>query len=385
MYDVEALRQAEFPHSNEIVYLNHAGISPIPARTHARTQWALDNLARNPVSFWGNEIMSLVPALKEKLAQLIHAGSGDEIVPVTSTSVALNLVAQSIPWQSGDNVVFCRIEFPSNAYPWMSLAGEGVEVRLVPPHDGGLTLAALRPFVDERTRVIAVSAIQFFTGHRADLAALGAFCRQRNILFVVDAIQAVGHMPIDVQAMHIDVLASGGQKSLLALPGQGFMYVRDSVCAELQPRSIHSTSTVDFIHWLKYDLTLLPGAARFGTGTSNIVGLVGLHSSVELLLELGIPHIDRHTRALSADAIARLTRLGCRVITPANAPGPIVTFASDHTGAETDQIVSALAAENVIVVKHLDEAGDAYIRLSFHCYNTHAEVARCVEALRKLL
>jgi cysteine desulfurase / selenocysteine lyase len=116
------------------------------------------------------------------------------------------------------------MEFPSNAFPWMTLPSPGVEARIVPA-DGGLTLETLIPYVDERTRVVAASAIQFFTGHRTNLAAIGAFCRQRGILFVVDAIQAIGHMALDVQRMKIDVLASGGQKSLLSLPGIGLLYV----------------------------------------------------------------------------------------------------------------------------------------------------------------
>lgn len=387
MYDIQALRRAEFPHSSEaataVIYFNHAGISPLPARTQAKAQWAIAQLAANPGRFWLHEALPLIEDLHRLLAQLINAADPAEIVPIASTGIALNLVAQAIPWQPGDNVIFCRQEFPSNAYPWLSLARDGVEARQTPPDNGGLTLAALRPFVDERTRVVAASAIQFFSGHRTDLAEIGAFCHERGIWFVVDAIQAVGHMPIDVQAMHIDVLASGGQKSLLALPGQGFLYVRDEVCAQLQPRSIHGNATVDYAHWLKQDLTPLPGAARFNTGTPNVVGLIGLHSSVQLLLELGIANIDQHTRALSADAIARLTRLGYCVITPADAPGPIVTFASDRSSAETDQLVNKLLEQNVVVVKHLDEAGSPYIRLSFHCYNTHEEVARFMEIFAK--
>ena len=385
MYDVIALRKAEFPHSEEIIYLNHAGISPLPARTHNSTQQTLAKLARNPVIFWQQEITPLLVDLKEQLARLINAHHADEIVTVTSTSTALNLVAQSISWQPGDNIAFCRLEFPANAYPWMALAREGVETRLVPPDNGGLTVAALRPFVDERTRVVAVSSVQFFTGHRSDLMALGEFCRQRGILFVVDAIQSIGHIPVDVQAMHIDVLASGGQKSILGLPGTGFLYVRDTVCEGLRPRSIHSTSTVDYLHWLHYDLTPLPGAARFGTGTSSLVGIVALHSSLQLLMELGIPHIDAHTRALSAVAIARLTDLGLRVITPADNPGPIVTFASDRNDAATDQLIADLQARQIFVVKHLDDAGNPHIRASFHCYNTHEEVALFVEALGELV
>jgi selenocysteine lyase/cysteine desulfurase len=254
----------------------------------------------------------------------------------------------------------------------------------VPADGGGLTLRAVEQHADEHTRVVAASAVQFFTGHRTDLAAIGRFCRERGILFVVDAIQAIGHMPIDVQAMGIDVLATGGQKSILGLPGVGFMYVRGEVAEMMRPRLIHANATADWMHWLAYDLTPLPGAERFAAGTPNVLGLVGLGPSLALLEELGVDNIDAHTTALSRYAIERLTALGLDVITPIAALGPIVTFRSPVDAAATEQLVQRLAAQGVVVVKHLDAAGAAYIRLSFHAYNVPAEIDRFVEVYQSV-
>ncbi|MBX3056660.1 MAG: aminotransferase class V-fold PLP-dependent enzyme [Anaerolineae bacterium] len=374
MYNVEQLRADEFPGSREALYFNHAGISPLPARTQARVKWAIDEFARQPGRFWMEHGLPYAERLRQEMAVFLNAASPREIVPSATTSAGLNAVAQAMAWQPGDNVVFCDVEFPSNVYPWMSLAREGVESRLVPSADGGLTLAALQPYVDDRTRVIAASAIQFFTGHRTDLTAVGRFCQERGILFVVDAIQAIGHMPIDVQAMHIDVLACGGQKSLLALPGQGFLYVRQEIAEQLQPRAIGSNATVDYLHWLKYDLTPLPAAQRFMSGTPNMPGIIAIVESLGLLRELGVEHIDRHTRALSERATAVLTNLGYRVISPQPAHGPIVTFAVNRSSAEADTLVAALADRDVILVKHLDREGNTYLRVSFHCYNTLVEI-----------
>lgn len=374
MYNVEQLRAEEFPGSHETLYFNHAGISPLPARTQASVKWAIDEFARQPGRFWMEHGLPYAERLRQEMAVFLNAASPWEIVPSATTSAGLNAVAQAMAWQPGDNVVFCDVEFPSNVYPWMSLAREGVESRLVPSADGGLTLAALQPYVDDRTRVIAASAIQFFTGHRTDLTAVGRFCQERGILFVVDAIQAIGHMPIDVQAMHIDALACGGQKSLLALPGQGFLYVRQEIAEQLQPRAIGSNATVDYLHWLKYDLTPLPAAQRFMSGTPNMPGIIAIVESLGLLREWGVEHIDRHTRALSERATAVLTNLGYRVISPQPAHGPIVTFAVNRSSAEADTLVAALADRDVILVKHLDREGNTYLRVSFHCYNTLAEI-----------
>ncbi|HRQ39455.1 MAG TPA: aminotransferase class V-fold PLP-dependent enzyme [Chloroflexota bacterium] len=374
MYNVEQLRADEFPGSSETLYFNHAGISPLPARTQAKVKWAIDEFARQPARFWMQHGLVYAERLRQEMAAYLNAASPWEIVPMTTTSAGLNAVAQAIAWQPGDNVLFCDVEFPANVYPWLSLGRAGVESRLVPAMDGGLTLAALQPYVDERTRVIAASAIQFFTGHRTDLTAVGRFCQERGILFVVDAIQAIGHMLIDVQTMHIDVLACGGQKSLLSLPGEGFLYVRREVAEQMQPRSIGSNATVDYLHWLKYDTTPAPAAQRFMSGTPNIPGIIAMVESLGLIRELGVQEIDAHTRALSDRATAVLTHLGYRVISPQPAHGPIVTFAVDMSSEEADALVAALARQHVALVKHLDKEGNAYLRLSFHCYNTMAEI-----------
>jgi cysteine desulfurase / selenocysteine lyase len=382
MYNLESLRESEFPLAFHHLYFNHAGISPLPARTQARMRWAVDRLAEQPTTHFVNDGIPMMEALGQRIAAYINAGDPQEIVPVTTTSAALSAVALAIDWQPGDNLLFCEAEFPSNAFPWLSLEREGVAARQVPAVDGGLELAALEPYVDQRTRLIAASAIQFFSGHRTDLAAIGAFCRERGILFVVDGIQSLGHIACDVQAMNIDVLASGGMKSLLGPPGIGFLYVREEVCARLRPRTPGPNATVDYLHWLDYDLAPLPGTQRFRSGTPNLVGMFGLLESVNLLEELGVDQIDRHTSQLTAVTIDMLSGLGYEVVTVPGKHGPIATFASALSDPETDALVGYLAENQVTVVKHLDKAGTAHVRISFHCYNTLAEIGRLEQILK---
>lgn len=379
MYDIEALRRDEFPLSETEIYFNHASISPIPTRTRKKMEEVVAALAEQPWTYFTERGRVASDALKENLAAMINATSSEQIVPVPSTSAGLGAVARAVDWQAGDNVVFCEVEFPSNAYPWLSLERLGVEARQVSAVNGGLTLEALVPLVDERTRVVAASAIQFLSGHRTNLKAIGAFCKKRDIIFVVDAIQAAGHIPIDVEAMHIDVLASGGQKSLLAAPGAGFMYVREGVCSQLTPLPIGPNATEDFMHWLNYNLTPLPGASRFYMGTWNVVGWIGLGESINLLRELGLENVDRHTTSLSSEAIAMLQRMGFDVISLPG-QGPITTFRSGLDEAHTDDLVSHLADHGITVVKHLDAAGVPHIRLSFHAYNTRDEL-HCFEPI----
>jgi cysteine desulfurase / selenocysteine lyase len=388
MYDINALRQNEFPYSLNQIYFNHAAISPLPQRTRRKMNWVVDQLAENPSRCWMEHGMPMAQSLQERLARLINAAEPEEIVAITTTSAGINALAQAIDWHPEDNIAFCEMEFPANAYPWLSLARrDGVDVRQVSAIDGGLSLDKLKETVDENTRLVAASAIQFFSGHRTDLLEIGRFCHERDILFVVDAIQAIGHMPIDVQAMHIDALVTGGQKSILGPPGVGFMYVNRTLAETLRPRAIGANATVDFLHWLNYDLTPLPGAQRFNSGTPNLIGLFGLYESVGLLQELGIAHIDRHTRQLATVAGEQLQALGFHLVTPTSngqAPGPIVTFRSRLDNEATDALVAHLAEQKVTIVKHLDPTGNPHIRLSFHAYNTLDEVGRFMELLQKI-
>lgn len=381
MYDIEQLRREEFPHSNQIAYLNHAGISPLPARTQQRVKWAIDQLGHNPNQFWAEYCIPASAELGEQLARHVNSGSPSGIVLTTTTSAALNAIATSLPLQSGDNIIFCDLEFPANVFPWMLLEHRGIQIRCVPAQEGGLTLASVMAASDHKTRVVAVSAVQFFTGHRTDLAAIGEFCHDNDIWFVVDAIQAIGHIPIDMQAMNIDVLATGGQKSLLALPGTGFIAIRDELADQLTPSTLGANATVDFLHWLNYDLTPQPGAARFKMGTENIPGMWSILESLSLLQSLGLDQIDRHTSALSLYACNALSSAGFDVITPRDALGPIVTFHSPYDASGTEQLRTYLEQERVSVAQHLDAAGNAYLRASFHAYSNTADIDQLIAAL----
>lgn len=387
-YSLDALR-SQFPVTRELTYLNHASISPLPAPVHDMVHEANERLARNPASLFGGKagdpLGNLFVDFSVVVAGLINAAEPHEVVGVASTSAGLNAVAGAVAWEPGDNLVLSAVEFPSNVYPWMLLEQRGVEVRLVPTESGGgLTLAALEPLVDARTRLVTVSAVQFLSGRRADLAALGAYCRARGILFVVDAIQAIGHVPIDVQAMHIDVLATGGQKSLLALPGQGFLYVREAVAEAMQPTILGANAVEGWEHWLHYDMTPRRGALRFMMGTPDILGMAAVVAAVRFLREVGVAHIDAWTQHLSAVAMDDLSARGYAVITPREPGqyGPIVTFrapgVADLTVAEAqaDAWMRQLREQGVVLTKHWDAARVPYLRISTHCYNTVDEVLR---------
>lgn len=382
-YDLQALRQEEFPLAANTAYLNHASISPMPQRAVQAVQHSIEAMGHNATKFFKEQVETTFSDFNSIVANFINAESLMTIVPVQSTSTGLNLVAGSINWQNGDEIIFCDVEFPSNAYPWMALERHGVKVKIVPSENGTLSLKQVQQAYTEKTRLVTVSAVQFFTGSRADLAAIGAFCHEHDIIFSVDAIQAIGHIPIDVQGMHIDVLSTGAQKSLMAMTGLGFMYIRETLVETMQPSSIGPNATRDWIKWLDYDLHPEAGAGRFMMGTPALPGMFAVIESVGLFNELGREHIDHHTQNLTASAIDQLSARGYTVLTPQDRKhqGPITTFqyATDHDS--TDAFMNKLSMNNVEATKHLDRAGNPYVRISFHCYNNEDDLSKFIALL----
>ena len=385
-YNIEALRTAEFPFTKSVTYLHHGGISPLPARTRTALQDSIHEMGGNAGKYFHDAIAPMFDQFMGGCASLINAPDMNDICYISNTSSALGLIAGAIDWQVGDEIILCDVEFPANVYPWLSLEKIGVKCRVVPSQNGTLTVEAVESVVNEHTRLITVSIIQFFTGSRANLRELGQYCKDHNIIFVVDAIQAIGHIPIDVQAMHIDVLATGGQKSLLALTGTGFLYVRRELCDQLVPYTMSANSVENWEHWLDYDLTLQSGAARFMVGTPNILGMFSIISSLSLINELQPEHIDNHTTALTGQFWDYLNADGYQVITPRNDElrGPIVTFQYHSSVEVTQQAIVTLEQNDIMVGMHLDAKGEPYVRISVHCYNNDDDIQRFFYQLHQL-
>jgi len=170
--------------------------------------------ARHSVERAWEEYETLDQDLRQVLGRLINA-SPEEIALVQNTAEGINIAAHAIPFQPGDNVIFCDMEYPANVYPWMNLERRGVEVRIVPNREGGLALDDLEATIDQRTRVVAASSVEFLTGFRNDLQSIGELCRAKGIYFVVDGIQSLGVIPLDVRKCQIDMLSCGGPKWLM--------------------------------------------------------------------------------------------------------------------------------------------------------------------------
>jgi selenocysteine lyase/cysteine desulfurase len=372
--DWAAIREAEFPVAGAWSYFDHAAVAPIPHRSAlAVSRWA-DNQAVNGSTewpMWGGR----VDALRAHLAAWIGAEPG-EIAFVANTTHGIGLIAEGFPWRPGDNVVVPADEYPSNVYPWMNLADHGVETRLVPSRDDRILVDDIRAAMDDRTRVLAVSHVEFATGFRNDLDALGSLCRDRGVAFFVDAIQGLGPHVLDVRKTPVDFASADSHKWLLGPEGAGFLYVRREWIERLRPIGVGWNSVVGSFAAGGLDFTLKPDARRWEGGSWNMPGLVGFAASMGLLREIGPEALS--ARLLErADAVREVVaEIGWRVL-GASRPeerSAIVTAAAD--GVDPDAAVATLKARGVIASSRRGR-----LRLSPHVYTDDGDLRRLRDAL----
>lgn len=378
-YDLESLRRREFPWtlSGDRVYLNHASTGPLPTRTRRMletwTEWRGEPWRiTDDMEF---EVMDRARALA---ARLIGADV-EEIALTTNTSHGLNIAARCLPLRAGDLVLSPDREFPANVYPWMALAREGITYERIPCTPAGLPdeRAILDALDRPRVRVLTLSWVSFATGYTCDLERIGRACREREIFFVVDAIQGIGARTLDVHACNIDVLACGGQKWLLSPWGTGFAYIRRDLVPRLEPREVGWLAVKgsrDFNRLVDYDLAWYDDARRFEVGTLPYQDLAAFCTSVELLLETGIPRIEAHVSALVDGVIARLRDGGATVVTPSDGARRAGILTVRVT---TPDRASALLARSGIVCGLREGA----IRLSPHLYSTPEDIGRAMDVL----
>lgn len=366
--------RSHFPVAARWAFLDHAAVAPLPDVAVAALREYGDSLAANGIAAvreWTHRLRDV----RELGRRLINAPSADDVFFVPSTTHGIAVVAEGFPWAAGDNVVLPADEYPANQYPWLNLAARGVEARRVPTRAGRVLVDDLRAAMDGRTRVLAVSAVQFATGFRADLDALGALCRERDIFFFVDAIQALGAFPIDVRRTPIDALAADGHKWMLGPEGAGIGYVRREWVERLHPIGVGAFSVARPLEFSTIDFTLKPHAGRWEGGAQNVPGLTALGASLEMLLTAGIPELERRVLALTDYACERAASAGWEVYSsrrPGEASG-IVSLTVPGVPAEA--VVTACRAAGVIV-----NARAGRVRLSPHGYNNFEDVDRFVTA-----
>jgi len=367
----------EFPVTQKHVYLDHAGIAPLPLRVARAVEHFLAEASAFG-AFRFDRWMHRIEQVRESAATLINAAP-DDVAFVKNTSHGLSIVAEGLEWESGDNVLVYEKEFPSNVYPWLNLARKGVEVRYIPSRSGRIRLEDIARLIDSRTKLLTISSVQFSNGFKVDLSKVGALCKAKGVLFCVDAIQSLGVVPMNVTDANIDFLAADGHKWLLSVEGTGIFYCRKELAESINPplmgwKSVRNAH--DFDHIM---LRLRNDALRFEEGSSNTIGVIALGAALDLLCEVGINRIEDSVLALGALIIEMAEKRGLKVKTPKERKerGGIVSLAGNFNAA----CVKDSLREQGIMVNVRDKA----LRIAPHFYNNKADVLTFFDALDRIL
>jgi len=360
----------QFPVRQRLVYLNHAAVAPLcrPA-AEAMRRLAADAMEYGSLHY--GEWLETYEGLRTAAARLIGASRG-EITLVKNTSEGIATIAMGMHWRSGDKIVAFREEFPANYYPWKRLEGTGVHVEW---------LSYLDPLdrIDQAcrgARLLAISFVQYLSGHRVDLEAIGEMCQRHHCAYLVDAIQGLGAFQVDVRRAHIDALAADGHKWLLGPEGCGILFVSQEFQESVEPAEFGWTNVAGYADYASRDMTLRPDAGRYECGTLNTIGCYGLRASIEFLLEVRVEAVGPAVQRLGDLVAEGVQAKGYEVLgsrSPANGAG-IVSFRK--AGQEAGDIVQRLKAAGVTVAARL-----GWVRVSPHFYISPDDIGRMLEAL----
>ncbi len=368
--------RALFPVTDRYIYLNHAAISPPPLATVRAVEAQLKDVQENGSANYRSWL-----AVKERTRELLAGLLGarpEQVAFVRNTSDALSTVANGLDWRSGDNIVTFKSEFPSNIYPWLRIRDAfGVEVRMCEEREGRIDPLEFESLIDRNTRVVAISHVQYASGFRTDLNRLGGVARQHDALFVVDAIQALGVIPTDVEAELVDVAAGASHKWLLAPEGVGYLYLSDRARERIQPTLVGWCSVPVPDDYFNFDQGWNRGTLAWETGTGPTALIHGLKESLTLLTNHGVQNIANYLEELTDYLCERLKEKNYEVVS-SRAPGEksqIVCIR--HLGG-----MSPMALYAHLMARHIVTAPrGARLRISPHLYNTSQEVDELIKAL----
>ncbi len=365
----------EFPLDPQICYLNHAAVAPWPKRTSiAVSNFAAENTSLGATHYprW----MSKEFELRQQLKDLLNAPSTDDIAFQKNTSEGLSTIAYGLPWQEGDEIVITNQEFPSNRIVWESLARFGVKV-IEADISGHLPEQAIMDAVSKKTRLLSVSSVQYGTGIRLNLHKLGEHCKKRNVLFCVDAIQSIGALETDVEAIQADFVIADAHKWMLGPEGIAVMYVAENARDKLELNEFgwHMVAKVGDYDAKSWEIAR--SARRFECGSPNMVGVHALSASLSLLLEAGIETVETAILENTRYLIELLEqRQDIQVISPKDSSrrAGIVTFLVE--GRKTEEVFNELKTRHVICAHR-----GGGIRFSPHFYTPKSVLETAVSLI----
>ncbi len=353
-----------FPLTDKQLYLNHAASSPLSLRVTESIQDFLHRRSSEKADDYKRDFEE-ANSLRENISYLIKT-EPERIALTSNTTHGINILASGLSWEDGDEVLISEMEFPANVYPYLNLEKKGVKIRWMPAADGRLPLEYITKFVNTRTKVLYISYIQYLNGYKADLQSIGNFCKENDIIFIVDGIQGLGAFQVNLEMMHIDALATGGHKWLMSPKGSGFLFVSENLQGHISQSHLGWLSVERPFEFHNHEQSLSPTAQRYELATPNQIGIYGMNAAIDLIREVGVANISKHILKITGYLRNKLANSCFEILTPFEdrQRGGIILFSSGS--AEKNQQIFKSLAERNITISYREEK----LRVSPHFYNT---------------
>lgn len=364
-----------FPYlNNGIIYFNHASTGPITTKVKERIESFLKERSEEKIDDY-YAFKDIADETKEMIGEMINC-SGDRIAFLDNTTNGIIWLALGINWKAGDRIILNDVEFPANVYPFLQLKEQGVEVDFIKSTNGIVTAEEIINAIHPRTKLISISFVQFLSGYKVDLEKIGKVCKEKGIIFSVDAIQGLGAVRLDIEKYNIDFLASGTQKWLLGLQGLAFIYVRKELQDKMKSAPIGWLAVKDAWNLLDFDLTTKETAERFQPGTLNNLGIYAFNSSMKLFKEFGFVEIENQVLNNSKYFIEELAKIGYE--SPLHSlPEKYLSGIVSFTSINAQKIFDILNQKKIVC-----SLREGYIRFAPHFYNTKQEIDLVVDTMK---
>jgi selenocysteine lyase/cysteine desulfurase len=366
--------RSRFPIFERLTYLNSCSQGALSDSVRAAYLDYLDGWDDRgaPWDYW----VERSEAARTSFARLVN-GRPDEVAVTTSLSAGVSALASAVDLSQRRQVVISDFEFPTIGQIWHAQEARHARVVHVPADGAEIPLERFDQAIDERTAVVSVTAVCYRNGARLPVEEIARLAHDRGALVLLDAYQAIGTYPLDVEALGVDVLAAGVLKYLLGSAGLAFMWVRPGLAERLTPTETGWFADRDIFEMDIHDYSPAPNARRFQSGTPPVPAIYGGIAGMELMQEIGIAATREHVTGLTERLIAGVDELGGRVVTPREPErrGALVCIAS----TDAPGLVRALAEEGIVTSER-----DGSLRVSPHAYNTAADIDRALAALARL-
>jgi len=369
-YDNFSELRAQFPVTKSLIYLNHAAVAPL-VRPAAEAMQRFSEDAMLCGSLHYETWLDAYEGVRRAAARLVNVTPA-EIALMKNTSEGIATVAMGLDWRAGDRIVAFTEEFPANQYPWRRLESKNVKITWLSVTDPLEKIEAAA----KGARLLAISFVQYLTGHRVDLQAIGEICHRHGVIYFVDAIQGLGVFPLDARACHIDALAADGHKWLLGPEGCAILYISRELQQQVEPVEFGWTNVAGYNDYGSRDMALRSDAGRYECCTLNTIGCFGLRASMEFVLAVGAERMGPMIQGLGDQIAEGARRKGYEVLgerTPATGAG-IVSFRKE--GIESTAVVAQLKEQKISAA-----ARAGWVRTSPHFYITAEEIEKVVACL----